>query len=65
MTNLPNPPTRLCCGQPHWGVQCLDGLVMCCLCFDRFPLKKLSREDGVLVDVCLNCAAREGRGLLP
>lgn len=49
-------PFRLCCGQQHIGVQCPDGKVMCCLCFDRFSYSDLSvNEDGDKTDVCLEC----------
>ena len=50
-------PFRLCCGQQHWGPQCPDGLVMCCMCFDRFPLGELYLDpvDGKMVDVCQDC----------
>lgn len=55
-------PVRLCCGQRHFGLQCPDGLVMCCLCFNRFPLDELNEtEDGLKEDVCLTCAAHERR----
>jgi len=53
-------PVRLCCGLRHYGAQCPDGLVMCCLCFSRFPLGELYVDtDGVPVDVCQGCAAAE------
>jgi len=53
-------PVRLCCQQRHWGVQCTDGKVMCCLCFGRFPVAELNvTEDGTPEDVCSECAARE------
>lgn len=53
---LNEPPTRLCCGQKHYGVQCPDGKVMCCLCFDRFEVKDLTlTEDGTPEDVCKSC----------
>lgn len=54
------PPVRLCCRQRHWGVQCPDGLVMCCLCFDRFDAENLNDTgDGHKENVCKDCAARE------
>lgn len=55
------PPVRLCCGQRHAGVQCPDGLVMCCLCFERFPVEGLSLDphDGKPWDVCIACDAAE------
>lgn len=37
-------PVRLCCGQRHWTVDCLDGMVMCCLCFDRVTKAELHRN---------------------
>ena len=47
---------RLCCGQEHTGVICPDGLVMCCLCFDRFPQDALAVDsDGLKWDVCAPC----------
>ncbi len=51
---------RLCCMKEHSGVQCLDGLVMCCHCFGRFPVEKLSKtEKGDPVDVCQPCRDHE------
>ena len=56
----PDGPVRLCCGQPHWTVQCPDGLVMCCLCFDRFQVAGLNvTEDGIPENVCRGCAEDE------
>lgn len=53
---LPFAPVRLCCGKRHRGVVCPDGLVPCCLCFGRFPLEMLSKDDdGNLLDICLEC----------
>jgi hypothetical protein len=49
-------PVRLCCGERHFGVQCPDGKVMCCVCFNRFPVTELSMEGGKLQDVCKGCA---------
>lgn len=59
--SLRESPVRLCCGQRHWGPQCPDGKVMCCMCFDRFEVEGLSvdPEDGITIDVCLACAANE------
>lgn len=49
-------PTRLCCGQKHHGVVCPDGLVQCCICFDRVPIERLHEDaEGGHVDVCLAC----------
>lgn len=54
------PPVRLCCGQRHWGVICPDGKVMCQLCFDRFEMDDLNRdENGIPEDICKVCAALE------
>ncbi len=51
---------RLCCMQEHFGAQCPDGLVMCCNCFERFPIEELSKdENGTPIDVCLPCRAHE------
>lgn len=53
-------PVRLCCGQRHYEAQCPDGLVMCCLCFSRFPVSELHvTGDGTPEDVCQGCAAAE------
>lgn len=55
-------PYRPCCGQQHWGAQCPDGRVMCCLCFDKFTLEQLNKnEEGQLEDVCKECAEFEKR----
>lgn len=56
------PPVRLCCGQAHYGTICPDGLVMCCLCFNRFPVEELAVDDGYFTDVCQLCWAKEGHG---
>lgn len=55
------PPVRLCCWQRHWGVLCPDGLVLCCLCFYRYPVWALSVDpaDGKPVDKCKQCAKDE------
>lgn len=55
-------PIRLCCGQRHHGVQCPDGLVMCCLCFERVSVERLvvDPENGKLWDVCLDCESING-----
>lgn len=52
-------PVRLCCGQRHFGAQCLDGLVMCCLCFERFPVEQLLHDFDGPVDVCIPCDLKE------
>ena len=61
ITESTQPPVRLCCGQRHVGVQCPDGLVMCCLCFKRFPVEGLSVDpnDGKPWDVCIGCRQEE------
>lgn len=51
---------RLCCGEEHAGAVCPDGLVMCCICFKRFPVDALCRNNGVYEDVCRHCASCEG-----
>jgi hypothetical protein len=56
-------PVRLCCGQPHSGVMCPDGKVMCQLCFGRFDIEGLNVVsidfEGQHEDVCRSCAAIE------
>ena len=62
-------PIRVCCGQRHHGPVCPDGLVMCCICFNRVTpdrLAVLDEGDGrevesapVLVDMCRTCKRRE------
>ena len=33
---------------------------MCCLCFQRYPIEELNRdENGVRENVCLTCATQE------
>jgi hypothetical protein len=60
VTELSQPPVRLCCGQRHEGAVCPDGLVMCCLCFSRFAAEDLHvTADGGREDVCNGCAALE------
>ena len=55
-------PVRPCCGRRHWSVVCLDGKVMCCICFDRFDRADLNvLEDGGREDVCKQCAVDERR----
>jgi hypothetical protein len=54
------PPTRLCCGQKHYGPICPDGKVLCCLCFRRFEIKDLNKTtEGKPEDVCKECAEAE------
>lgn len=57
--SLPIDPVRLCCGQRHMTAQCPDGLVMCCICFSRFPLTGLNKTKDGYEDVCLRCAESE------
>lgn len=61
-------PVLLCCGQHaslHEGAICPDGLVMCCLCFERFPIAQLNiTPNGKVEDVCENCALMEANGVL-
>lgn len=53
-------PIRLCCGRPHDTVACPDGLVWCCLCFDRVEQDELWEDaDGVKWDVCKMCKRDE------
>lgn len=54
------PPVRLCCGQQHLGALCPDGLVMCCLCFERKQINDLQHTDGGQpTDVCKACHTAE------
>jgi hypothetical protein len=60
MTLFQTPPTRVCCGQPHWTVECPDGRVMCALCFDRVTKDELMKDmDGDLWDMCQRCGLIE------
>ena len=53
-------PVRLCCGQRHFGSVCPDGMVMCCLCFERVSQDKLNvASNGKKEDVCNECAESE------
>lgn len=53
-------PVRLCCMNRHYGPQCPDGLVMCCLCFERWHVEQLAvDEHWTRVDVCGACAAKD------
>jgi hypothetical protein len=46
--------------QRHWGLVCPDGLVQCCLCFDRVEQRDLNvDENGDRWDVCKICAEQE------
>lgn len=54
------PPTRLCCGTRHWTVTCPDGLVMCCICFGRFPVNELHEVRAGHENVCLECQSHQG-----
>ena len=57
------PPTRLCCGQKHYGPICPDGKIMCCICFGKFDISQLSldKESGFPCDVCKECKAHEDK----
>lgn len=61
MIDEPFIPTRLCCGQKHFGPICPDGKVMCCLCFCCFDISDLHVDlaTGKPEDVCKECAHRE------
>ena len=52
-------PIRLCCGQPHLTVECPDGMVMCCMCFNRFTQDQLNVTPEGPENVCLECAEQE------
>jgi len=53
------PPVRLCCGERHNGPQCLDGKVMCIICFERKEVSELSTVFGKPCDVCRECDTRQ------
>lgn len=56
-------PYRLCCGQQHWSVTCPDGLVMCCICFERVPSADVWEDDeGTRWDMCRECGREQDRG---
>lgn len=58
--SLEEPPVRVCCSQRHGSVACPDGLVVCCLCFQRFSMSELATtHDGRKTDVCLSCMEKE------
>jgi hypothetical protein len=55
---LTEVPVRLCCGQRHWSVICPDGLVQCCICFERVPADEVWEDSGGQKwDVCRTCGA--------
>jgi hypothetical protein len=55
-------PIRVCCFQRHFGVVCPDGLIMCQLCFARFPKEQLNKlPDGTYENICSHCAEQEKR----
>ena len=59
-TALLDAPVRLCCGQRHFGPVCPDGMVMCCICFERVSQDQLNvASNGQKEDVCKQCAERE------
>ena len=41
-----NMMVRLCCGQRHSGTVCPDGMVVCCICFERVSQQQLNTIDG-------------------
>ena len=51
-------PVRVCCGQRHYGVECPDRMVMCCVCFERFGKADLMTQNGITYDVCKRCGPR-------
>jgi len=64
-------PVRICCYKRHRGPICPDGLVMCCICFNRVAKEQLALlEEGdgsttesapIYVDMCKTCKKREER----
>lgn len=59
---MTQPPVRLCCMQRHAGPVCPDGLVMCCLCFNRVTVEELAIDptDGGRWDFCQACEPTMG-----
>lgn len=56
LTLNPIPPVRLCCGEHHKGAMCPDGLIMCCVCFERVSVAELYiEENGDVIDMCKPC----------
>ena len=65
MALLPDnePPVRLCCMQRHWGVECPDGMVQCCICFGRFGKEELYVDHtGTKWDMCKDCGISQEAG---
>jgi hypothetical protein len=59
-------PVRSCCMQDHAGVVCPDGMVRCCLCFERVPIEGLHvLPDGSREDVCELCHVEQVSRDLP
>jgi len=59
---LDDAPVRLCCSQQHWGPVCLDGLVMCCICYGRYePGELFVDATGVTWDMCEGCGKDVGQ----
>lgn len=54
------PPVRLCCGERHFGVVCPDDHIMCCICFERFPI-----DPSTEWDVCPSCLEHEANRAVP
>ncbi len=55
------PPARVCCGQRHYGAECPDGKVMCCICFERVTKDELAIDaSGARIDMCQPCGEGEG-----
>ena len=55
-------PVRLCCSERHFGPVCLDGRVMCCICYGRYETDELHVDaSGVTWDMCANCGKEVGQ----
>lgn len=53
-------PYRLCCGKQHLSVECPDGKVLCCICFERVEQSELNvLPDGKKENCCKRCVANE------
>lgn len=62
MSDLHEPPIRLCCMERHYGPVCADQHVMCQLCFIRVPITDLyvDSHDGVW-DCCKSCGDHDAK----
>ena len=52
-------PTRICCGQRHFGSRCPDGTEMCHLCWQKFKGSEMAPKDCI----CKECLRKENEAL--